>query len=103
MRIPIALPSWLVVAACLLTSSAQAHEGGTHSRGTVEEITADRIVLATPEGKSVTIVLDPDTRILRGDHVIRPSDVRPGERAVVHAASRQGKLAATEVMVAAAR
>ncbi len=94
--------SWLVLATALLTSSAQAHEGGTHSRGTVKEITAERIVLATPEGKTVTIAMEPETRIVRGDHAIRPSEVRLGERAVVHASPRGGKLEATEVMVAAA-
>ncbi len=95
--------SWLVLAAALSTSSAQAHEGGTHARGTVKEITADRLVLATPEGTSVAFAVQPDTRILRGDHAIRASDVRAGERAVVHAMTRQGRLEATEVMVAAAR
>ena len=98
----IATLSWLVTVAWLLGASAQAHEGGTHSRGTVQEIAADRIVLATPEGRRVAIGMEPDTRIVRGDHVIRVSDVRLGERAVVHASAHDGNLVATEVMLAAA-
>ncbi len=85
----------------LLGAKAQAHEGGVHSRGTVKEITADRLVLLTAEGKSVSVAMDAETRIVRGDHTITPAEVRPGERAVVHAASRDGKLEAIEVMVAA--
>jgi hypothetical protein len=97
MRVAAALA--LALATCLL-GTAQAHEGGTHSRGTVKEITADRLVLTTAEGANVTVAMAPDTRILRGQQAIRASDVRPGERAVVHAATREGRLQATEVMVA---
>jgi hypothetical protein len=99
MRPAVALSLALVV--WVLNSSAQAHEGGTHSRGTVKEITADRLVLTTTDGTSVTVALAPGTRILRGHEAIRASDVHPGERAVVHAATREGKLEATEVKVAA--
>ncbi len=85
----------------VLNPSAQAHEGGTHSRGTVKEISADRLVLTTTEGASVTVALAPDTRILRGQEAIQPSDVHPGERAVVHSAMREGRLEAREVKLAA--
>ncbi len=99
MRLAAALP--LLLAAWVLGPSAQAHEGGTHARGTVKEITADRLVLTTTEGASVTVAMAPGTRILRGREAIRASEVHPGERAVVHAATRDGRLEATEVMVAA--
>ncbi len=90
----VALAGWLVGA------RAGAHEGGMHERGTVKEVAADRIVLATTEGTSVTIAILPDTHIFRGHRAIRPADIHPGERAVVHAASHDGKMEATEVMVA---
>jgi hypothetical protein len=90
----VALAGWLVAA------SAYAHEGGSHSRGTVKEITDDRIVLSTTQGASVTVAIAPDTRFVRGHRTIRAADVRPGERVVVHAANHDGKLEATEVMVA---
>jgi len=90
----VALAGWLVGA------HAYAHQGATHSRGTVKEITADRIVLTTTEGTSVVVAIAPDTRIFRGHRAIRPADVHPGERAVVHAASHGGKLEAIEVTVA---
>ncbi len=90
----------LVLAGALAAIPAGAHEGGTHARGTVAEITQERIVLSTTEGKRVTVSLTPGTRILRGHRSIQPSDIRAGERVVVHAAPRGGQLEATEVMVA---
>lgn len=90
----------LVLAGLLLGASVQAHEGGAHSRGTVQEITSDRIVLSTTEGKVLTIPMTSGTRIMRGNQAIQATDVRPGERVVVHSASRGGKLEATEVRVA---
>ncbi len=92
----------LALAGSTVGSAAHAHEGGMHSRGTVKEITADRIVLLTTDGKDVTVAMDPETRIVRGHHTITAADVHPGERAVVHASNHGGKLEATEVMVAAA-
>jgi hypothetical protein len=90
----------VVLAGSSFGASAYAHEGGMHSHGTVKEITADRIVITTTEGKDVAVGLDPETRIVRGHQTITPADVRPGERAVVHATNRDGKVEATEVMVA---
>ncbi len=90
----------LALAGSLVGAATYAHEGGVHSRGTVKEIAADRIVLMTADGKSVTVAMDAETRIVRGRRTITAEEVRPGERAVVHAANRDGKLEATEVMVA---
>ncbi len=90
----------LVVVASVGARVARAHEGGAHERGTVKEITADRIVLATTAGTEVTVALSSETQIVRGKRVITTKDVRPGERAVVHASKHGERLEATEVMVA---
>lgn len=90
----------LALACSAFGATTHAHEGGVHSRGTVKEITADRIVLMTTEGKRVTLAIAAGTRIVRGHRRITTAEVHPGERAVVHAAARDGKLEATEVMVA---
>jgi hypothetical protein len=91
-----------LVAAALLGRPALAHEGGTHERGVVKEVAKDRIVLATGEGKTVSIAVGPETRFLRGEVAVKPGDVHAGERAVVHARSSDGKLEATEVRLAPA-
>ncbi len=90
----------LVVVAWLVGATALAHEGGTHAKGTVKEITPDRIVLATTGGTELSVALVSGTQIVRGHHAIAVKDVHPGERAVVHAARRGERLEATEVMVA---
>jgi hypothetical protein len=96
----IATTTVLMLVGWLAGATALAHEGGTHARGTVKEITADRIVIATAGGADVTVALGPETRLLRGHKAISTAEVHPGERAVVHAATHDGKLEATEVMVA---
>jgi hypothetical protein len=89
----------LALAGSLLGASVLAHEGGAHSLGTVKEISSDRIVITTAQGTDVTIPMSASTRILRGKKPIRATDVRPGERAVVHATHHDGKLEAAVVMV----
>ncbi len=91
------LPAALLAAA--LAGAAPAHEGGAHARGTVKEIAADHIVVAVPGGADVRVALLPGTQVLRGREPVPVSDVRAGERVVVHAVRRDGKLEATEVMV----
>jgi hypothetical protein len=96
----IAAASCLALATWMLAASVQAHEGGTHARGTVKEISSDRLELTTTEGTSVSVALGPETHFMRGHKAIQAADVHPGERAVVHAAMRGGKLEAVAVMVA---
>ncbi len=93
----------LVLVAWLGGASALAHEGGAHARGTVKEITADRLVLATTGGTELSVTLVSGTQIVRGHHAIAVTDVHPGERAVVHASKHGERLEATEVMLAGAK
>ncbi len=87
--------------AAALALAVQAHEGGTHARGTVKEIAADHLVVAVAGGDDVRVVLLPGTQVLRGREAVPASDVRAGERVVVHAVPHGGTLEATEVRVAA--
>lgn len=84
----------------LSASTALAHEGGTDARGTVKEITSERIVLETPRGTELKVGLVSGTVILRGERAISAQEIHAGERAVVHAAMRAGKLEAMEIKVA---
>jgi hypothetical protein len=92
--------SLLALLAWLAGGRALAHEGGAHAKGTVKEISADRLVLATTAGTEVSVALVSGTQIVRGRHAIAVTDVHPGERAVVHASKRGDRLEATEVMLA---
>lgn len=92
--------SFLVLTAWLAGATVSAHEGGTDARGTVKEVASDRLVLTDTTGTELTVALGPGTRIRRGHRAVAASEIRPGERAVVHAAARAGKLEATEVKLA---
>lgn len=92
----------LLVAAAILGGVASAHEGGTHRRGVVQEIAKDRLVLAVEDGKPLTYVLGPGTRIRRSGRSVPVEEIRAGERAIVHAQQVDGRLEATEVKLGAA-
>lgn len=92
----------LLLLAAWLPGPALAHEGGTHAKGTVHQVSASGIMLQTPEGKMVTLPVGQQTHVMRGDKVIELTDIKPGERAVVHAMTHDGKLEATEIRVAGA-
>jgi hypothetical protein len=93
----------LVAAALLAGGLATAHEGGTDARGVVKVITAEELVVETTTGAELRVALVPTTEVQRGKQRILPREVRAGERVVVHAAPRGGRLEATLVRVAAAR
>lgn len=78
-------------------SPALAHEGGLHARGVVREVTKERIVLTTTEGKDFTASMGPATRIVRGGKAVGVGEIHAGERAVVHAKRDGERLEATEV------
>jgi hypothetical protein len=90
----------VVLAALLFGAGAGAHEGGVDARGTVKEITPDRLVLSSAAGTEVTVTLAAGTRILRGKRPVGVADIKRGERAVVHAAQQGAILEATEVRLA---
>lgn len=86
----------------LLPAVPLAHAGGHDARGTVKELTEERIVLTTVQGREEAFLLGEDTRFERGHAPARREDVRVGERAVVHG-RRDGKdLRATTVRLAPA-
>jgi hypothetical protein len=85
----------------LVGARAVAHEGGTDARGVVKAITADELVVTTTAGAELKVAIVAGTEIQRGRAQIHAADVRPGERVVVHAATRAGHLEAMLVKVAA--
>ncbi len=96
---------WVVVAGALaLPIFAPAHEGGHHAKGTVREITADRIVVKLLDGKDAVFALAPETSFQRGNAPARREDVNVGERVVVHGKhSGDREIAALVKLAASAR
>ncbi len=80
------LTSLAVVALALLTPAlALAHgKDGVHVMGTVKEVKQAALVLETSDKKQQEVMTDPGTRYERSGVAVTASDLKPGERAVVH-------------------
>ncbi len=92
-----------VLLAITLAPQALAHEGGRHVRGTIREITAERLVITERPGKDETFTINGSTTFTRGRTAVRWDEAKVGERAVVHGAPGAHSTAAAEVMLGSAR
>lgn len=91
-----------VVALLALPAMALAHEGHAHKvMGTVTARSADQFEMKTPEGKVVTVKLNPKTTFARGKQKVGGADVKVGERVVVEVASEKEMIATSVTMAAA--
>lgn len=80
------------------TGAATAHEGHDDQvLGTVAAVGAGTISIETRDGKTVSIALDDETVVLRGDRTVAASDIVVGDRAVVSVSSKGGRHVATRV------
>jgi hypothetical protein len=91
----------VLAAGLLVGAPALAHEGGKDARGVVKTITSQELVVTTTGGVDLKVAIVGDTEILRGTKSVPARDVHPGERVVVHAAPREGRLEAGLVNLAA--
>ena len=67
----------------LAAGLALAHGHG-HVMGTITAVTADHVEVKTKEGKSVSVPLTAETKYFKGKQGAAPTDVKVGERVVVH-------------------
>ena len=98
----------LLIGALASGRAAFAHEGHPHKvMGTVSSLHEHTLDVKGADGKSVSIVLNDKTKIVRGTKVTSTSDIKTGDRVVVTAIEKRGsngKLTSTasEVRLAAA-
>lgn len=80
------LMSLAVLAFALLTPAlALAHgKDGVHVMGTVKEVKQDALVLETTDKKQVDVMTDSSTRYEKSGVAATASDLKAGERVVVH-------------------
>ena len=80
-----------IVLVGLLTSPAKAHIGH-HDRimGTVSAIHDTRLEIKGTTGKTSTVVLTDQTKVLQGAHAVKRTDIKEGARVVVTAMSMKG-------------
>jgi hypothetical protein len=95
----------LAIAPVLLAPMALAHGGLEHVRGTVAKVSDQSVTVTTTAGKTVEVLLDAGTTYSRADKPIQKSDLKVGDRVVIHAAEKGTTLTAhtVEVGVSAAK
>ena len=95
---------WGLVIGLALTApvALRAHAGHVHKvMGTVTAHHDNRVELKTPDGKSVTVVLNPKTTFLRGKLKVDASAVKIGDRMVVEVAGEKDMTAKAVTLSAA--
>src|SRR5436853_5689170 len=91
-----------IVSLALLPTIATAHGGEEHVTGTVTKISDTFVAVKTTAGKSVEIGVDAKTIYARGKKPIQKTDIKVGDRIVIHAAEVNEKLVARTVEIGAA-
>jgi hypothetical protein len=92
----------LLIALAVAPTIALAHDGLEHVRGTVAKISDQSVIVTTAAGKTVEVLLDAQTTYARADKPIQKSDLKVGDRVMIHAAEKGTTLTAHTVEVGAA-
>src|SRR6266568_4698841 len=82
-----------------LARFALAHGTGEHAKGTVNDVSATRIVAETAQGDR-TFNVTPRTKFVKRGAAVNSSGVLTGDRVVVHGVNVSGALEATDVRAA---
>ncbi len=94
------------LALALSPFAASAHEGHSHGNeavlGSISKVDGDRLEVADPDGKAVTIRLTAATTYLRGAAAAKKADLKPGLRVAVETAAGKAGLEAKVVRIGAA-
>ena len=89
----------LLLALAIAPTIALAHGGLEHVRGTVAKISDQSITVTTTAGKTVEVLLDAQTTYAHADKPIQKSDLKVGDRVVIHASEKGTTLTAHTVEV----
>ena len=80
-----------VCAALIVPAVAGAHEGHLHKAlGTVSSIDGQHVVVKTTDGKSMTVMLDKQTTVTRGQEKLDAAALKVGERVSVDYMEEKG-------------
>ena len=92
-----------LIALALAASPAFAHGGGSHLKGIVTAVSSDHITVKGADGHETTATVNDKTQVLRGSSRAKVSEVKEGERVVVHTHKQGGGLDAVEVRLGATK
>src|SRR5579863_3094499 len=102
LKIQIALLA--VMALALLPTIATAHGGEEHVTGTVTSISDSAVTVKTTAGKTVEVGFDAKmTTYERAKQPIQKTDIKVGDKIVIHAMEVNEKLVAHSVEIGAAK
>ena len=90
------------LAASLSLGLLVAHNGEEHVTGTVAKISENSVTVNTTQGKTVEVALEAKTAFTKASQPLAKSDLKVGDRVVIHAAGEHDKLIAHTVQVGAA-
>lgn len=91
----------LILTIGLFTFAAFAHNGEHHMIGTVVSVDSSSITVKMMDGTTHKAVLNDKTKYLRGTDAIAVSDIKAGDKVVIHATEANEVMTATEVKVGA--
>jgi Domain of unknown function (DUF5666) len=89
----------LLLALILAPVIALAHGGLEHVRGTIAKVSDGSVTVTTAAGKTVEVLLDAQTTYARAEKPIQKTDLKVGDRVVIHAAEKGTTLTAHTVEV----
>ena len=92
-----------IVSLALLTTIATAHGGEEHVTGTVTKISDTSVTVKTTAGKTVEVGFDAKTTYARAKQPIQKTDIKVGDRVVIHALEMNEKLVAHTVEIGTAK
>jgi Domain of unknown function (DUF5666) len=88
-----------IVSLALLPTIATAHGGEEHVTGTVTKISDTSVTVKTKAGKTVEVGFDAKTTYARAKQPIQKTDIKVGDRIVIHAMEVNEKLVAHTVEI----
>jgi hypothetical protein len=92
-----------ILSLALLPTIATAHGGEEHVTGTVTKISATSVTVKTTDGKTVEVGFDAKmTTYERAKKPIQKTDIKVGDKIVIHAMEVNEKLVAHSVEIGAA-
>ncbi len=91
-----------ILSFALLPTIAIAHGGEQHVTGTVTKLSDTSVTVKTTDGKTVDVGFDAKTTYARAKQPIQKTDIKVGDRIVIHAVEVNEKLVAHTVEIGAA-
>jgi hypothetical protein len=88
---------FILLATLVFTGTLFAHGNEKHVMGVVKSIGADFVTVETANHQSQTVKITAQTKFIKSGAPGSLSDLKPGDRVVIHAKPAGDKLEATEV------